>query len=260
MKIKEIVEFLNSFSYDHDFSDTCDTFKIGTDSIDVKKVAVTMFGTPNVIKAAKEWGADFLIVHEPLYYNHFDNHIENAVVNEKKKLLADSGLTVYRYHDHPHFSKPDLIAAGELSTIGLKGDVEYTDTFDLVRITLDQPMTSRQLATTVKEKLNLKSVRIAGALDQPIKRVSCMFGAPGGLLNELMSDNCEVLIAGEVCEWELCEYARDASELGYAKSVLALGHIGSERDGMVYITRLLADRFTNLDVKYFESREVYSYV
>ena len=87
-----------------------------------------------------------------------------------------------------------------------------------------------------------------------------MFGAPGGTLEELMNDCCEVLIAGEVCEWALCEYARDASELGYAKSVLALGHIGSERDGMLYISRLLADRFTNLDVKYFESGEVYSYI
>ena len=87
-----------------------------------------------------------------------------------------------------------------------------------------------------------------------------MFGAPGGLFEELASDNCEVLIAGEVCEWALCEYARDASELGHAKAVLALGHVGSERDGMKYITRLLSNRFTNLAVKYFESGEVYSYV
>ena len=57
MRAKEIVEFLNSFSYEHDFTDTCDTFKIGSDSIDVKKVAVAMFGTPSVIREAKAWGA-----------------------------------------------------------------------------------------------------------------------------------------------------------------------------------------------------------
>ena len=86
-----------------------------------------------------------------------------------------------------------------------------------------------------------------------------MFGAPGGLLDELKSDSCEVLIAGEVSEWSLCEYARDASELGFCKAVLALGHVGSERDGMVCLTDQIKEHFSELDVKYFECEEVYSY-
>ena len=259
MKAKEIVEYLNSFSFREDYSETCDTFKIGSDTVDVTKVAVAMFGTPDVIRQANGWGAELLIVHEPLYYNHFDNRTDDPVECAKAKLLEDSGLAVYRFHDHPHYTIPDMIAFGELSLLGLKGEVRPSETFDLARVHLDEPMTARQLAKHIEDRLGIKHVRIAGAIDKPISTVSCMFGAPGGLLDELKRDVCEALIAGEVCEWSLCEYARDASQLGYTKAVLALGHVGSERAGMVYIADLLKKQFNDVEVKYFECGEVYSY-
>jgi len=39
-----------------------------------------------------------------------------------------------------------------------------------------------------------------------------------------------------------------------------MGHMGSERDGMKYLAKVLSDDFSNLDIKYFECEEVYSYV
>ena len=259
MKAEKIISWLNSFSFSSDFSKTCDTFKTGSSDIDVKKVGVAMFATPAVIKTACEWGAELLIVHEPLYYNHYDVRTDDKIEGQKAKLLEESGISVYRYHDHPHLSRPDLIAAGELKYLGFDGDIEYTDIFDLVRVKLNEPITARQLACHIEEKLGIKNVRIAGAADKSISRISCMFGAPGGLLDELKRDECEALVAGEVCEWALCEYARDASELGYTKAVLALGHAGSERAGMVYISELLKERFCDIDIRYFECGEVYSY-
>lgn len=259
MNAGEIVKWLNSFSFRNDFVKTCDTFKIGSPEIEVKKVGVTMFATPAVIKSANEWRANFLIVHEPLYYNHYDERREDKVGRAKAKLLEESGIVVYRFHDHPHFSRPDLIAAGELKHLSLDGNIEHTDTFDLVRIKLSKAITPKDLAQYIETKLNIKNIRIAGDATTPIRNVSCMFGAPGGLLDELRSDSCDLLIAGEVCEWSLCEYARDASELGYTKAVLALGHVGSERAGMVYISELLKEQFKDIEVKYFECGEVYSY-
>ena len=48
-------------------TDNTDTILVTIDNKDVKKVAVTMFPTVNVIKEASEWGADLLIVHELLH-------------------------------------------------------------------------------------------------------------------------------------------------------------------------------------------------
>jgi len=86
-----------------------------------------------------------------------------------------------------------------------------------------------------------------------------MFGSPSGTFDEIRSDECEIMLVGEVCEWRDCEYARDAAQLGRKKAILILGHVGSERDGMVYVTGLLSGMYPGLDVKYFESGEVYSY-
>ena len=259
MKAKEIMERLFAFANDVDFSTTCDTLKAGYADRETHKVAVCMFPTPALIKRAAEWGAELLIVHEPIYYNHFDNQSGEKIEAEKRRLIEESGITVWRYHDHPHYTTPDQIATGELQRIGLKGNVEYTDIFDLVRIKLNEPTTPRELARRIEEKCGVRHLRIAGAADAQSTQVSCMFGAPGGQLEELRRDECEILITGEVCEWQLCEYARDAAELGFKKAIIVMGHVGSERDGMAYIADLLKKILPELEVRYFECGEVYTY-
>ena len=57
----------------------------------------------------------------------------------------------------------------------------------------------------------------------------------------------------------LWEHARDAAQMGYHKAILVLGHIGSERDGMKYAAQILKQRQPQLDVRYFECGEVYTY-
>ena len=75
------------------------------------------------------------------------NTAENERIEcEKRKFIEDSGLTIYRYHDHPHYTTPDQIAAGQLRQFGLKGRIEYTDVFDLVRVHLDEPMTVESIS------------------------------------------------------------------------------------------------------------------
>ena len=68
-----------------------------------------------------------------------------------------------------------------------------------------------------------------------------------------------MVLTGEACEWNLAEYARDCAQLGYKKALIIMGHIGSERDGMVYTADLLKDMHPELDVQYFECGEVYTY-
>jgi len=84
------------------------------------------------------------------------------------------------------------------------------------------------------------------------------WGAPGGVWEALTGD-AEIVIVGETCEWQMAEYARDASQLGMNKTLLILGHCGSERDGMKHISELLQKKIPSVEVRYFESSEVYTY-
>lgn len=238
---------------------TCDTFKSGSPDTEVTKVAVSMFATPEVVKAAHEWGAELLIVHEPTYFNHMDNHSDEAFEVEKRRLIESTGIIICRYHDHPHLAARDIICEGEIEYMKLPGKVTFPGKFDLVRVELDHPMTPREIAAHIERTVGIKRIRIAGAADTPMTKLSGMFGTPGGVDAELRSDDCEVLMTGEVCEWSLAEWVRQAAQMGHRKALLVLGHIGSERDGMRLTADRLAAAHPELGVRYFECGEVYTY-
>ena len=257
MKAIELMEELFSLAIEREYSPLGDSCKCGNPDIEINKVAVTMFPTVNVIKEAKEWGADLLIVHEPLYFNYKEGE-PDYIVKEKMKLVEESGLTIYRYHDHPHYTIPDVIAAGEFKYLGLKGEIETTDVFDLVRFHLDKPVTALELSEIIKEKLGVKYVRIAGTLNKPSTVISGMFGSPGNNVGiELKNEKSEIIIVGETSEWAYAEYARDADQLGYNKTLMVIGHVGSERDGMRYTADIIKEKHPELMVKYIECEEVY---
>ena len=258
MKAFQIIDKLFALADERDYSKSCDKCVAGNVDAEVKKVAVTMFPTPDVIKQAKEWGADLFIAHEPYY--HCPVADEEPVDVLKRKLIEESGMTFYRYHDHTHYTTPDIIAAGEFRQIGLKGRMETTDVFDLVRFYPDEPITAKELARVIEEKCGIKHVRICGATDIPCSVISGVFGAAGNVsFDELINPESEIVLVGEATEWKHSEYARDAAQLGLKKSLLILGHEGSERDGMVYTADILSDMFPELEVKYFECNEVYTY-
>ncbi len=260
MKASEIISELFASADGFDYSRTCDTCKSGDPDREVTKIAVAMFATPSLVRRAAAWGAGLLIVHEPTYYDHMVAHEDEKIENAKRSLIEESGLVIWRYHDHAHRTSPDTICAGELKALDLDGEVSYpAGAFDKVRVRLEKPMTPRELAARMEEKLGIAHVRICGAADTPCTKVTGMFGTPGGTFQELKSDDCEILMTGEACEWMLGEYARDAAELGYAKALLIMGHIGSERDGMVLTAERLSKRYPELEVKYFEGGEVYTY-
>lgn len=259
MKAIEIMNELFEMAEKRDYSDSCDTCRHGDPNVEVSKVGVAMIATPEVIRAVKEWGAQLLIVHEPTYYNHMEEHSDEKIENKKHEIIQESGIAIYRYHDHPHYTKPDLIAAGQLKKLGLQGDIEYTDTFDLVRLHLETPITPVELAKHIEKKCGIKHVRICGARNSLCTEISALFGASGLEFEELKRDNSEIVLTGETCEWMCAEYARDAAQLGYNKALIIMGHIGSERDGMEYVAELLKIKHLEFDVKYFECGEVYSY-
>ena len=259
MKAYEIMEDLFSLARPLWSDRTCDTLKAGDPNTEVSKVAVAMFATVDIVRQARDWGAQLLIVHEPTYYNHWDDHSDDYFEAEKRRLIESSGLTIYRFHDHPHCTDPDIITEGEIRYLGLDCTLEKTDVFDLTRLHLTNPMTPRQLAKYIEDTLGIAHVRIAGAADAPCTRLSLMVGTPGGLEAELLRPETEIILTGEICEWALGEHVRDAAQLGYRKAILVLGHIGSERDGMKYTAQILKQRQPQLDVRYFEGGEVYTY-
>ncbi len=238
---------------------TCDTLKAGDPNKELKKVAVTMFATVDTVKKAQKWGADMLIVHEPTYYDHFEEIDELPVVAMKRKLIEESGMTIYRYHDYMHHREIDQIPEGEVYYLGLKGRTEKTPYSASYMFYCDEPITAYELATKMESELGIKRVRIAGTRDKKSTKIALCFGTPGGVFELLSSKDVEIVLTGEACEWKLAEYARDADALGINKTLIVMGHIGSERDGMRLLAKRLNEKYTEFETRYIECTEVYTY-
>lgn len=253
MKAIEVLERLNTFSA-ATLAQTVDTIKAGSDEKEVRRVAFCFTATADVIKAAHEWGADVLITHEPTYFDHFDNFNQHPVAIAKRELLESTGMTVYRWHDHPHAAVPDVIHMGFLEKTGLKG------TLDGRFFMLDESMTAREIAAQTEKESGVKHARIIGAADKPVKKIAMCLGACGDMVFDLVKNSdCETVIAGEICEWREGCFVRDAALLGFNKSIILLGHCGSERDGMSYLTDVWNTLCPDIPGKYFETGEVYTY-
>ncbi len=210
---------------------------------------------PNLIRQAHAWGADLLITHEPTYHDHWDILAKDDTIGqEKQALIASTGMTLYRYHDHAHATRPDAITMGELEQLGWEKEA-FDGQFSL---TPRQPRTARELAMEIVEKLEITYVRMVGVTDQPMQRIAFCVGA-WGMIDIMKHTDAELFISGERSEWQACEYIRDAVELGHSKALLVLGHIQSEKAGMRYVEKQIHQHFPELETKYLDCPEIFTY-
>ena len=263
MTAREILDKLFEMDTKGDYSNTCDTFKVGEPDREVKKIAVSMFGSYKVITDAVAWGADFLIVHEPLFYNHWDKteHLQNnSVYLKKRKLIDDNNLTICRLHDHTHNAYPDEIGIGEMDALGLAYTHIANPYHAVNRFALDEETTAGELLDRIRSVLGVKFARLVGSPYNKVKLISGCFGTPGHLEDEISEEGVDIVLCGEACEWATCEYVRDRSDMGMNKSMIIMGHCGSEREGMIRVANALAKELCEkgIDVKYFEAGEPYS--
>lgn len=256
MKISELFDELKALG-GYDGERSCDTYKAGDGTNEITGVAVSMFATPDVIRECKKIGTNLLIVHEPVFYNHWDDKLLCRIAEIKKKFIDESGITIVRYHDNAHSAGDDMIYEGEIKYLGLKGQVITDTDFGVNEFVLDEEMTAKELAELIEKKLGIRHVRIAGCPDKKGRNIGCCFGTPGHIAEQLEKN--DFVLTGEIVEWETGEMARDYMQLGYNKAILVMGHIGSERAGMMHLADLMKMKYPDFETVYIECGEVYSY-
>ncbi len=126
MKINELISELCAEAVRPvDKEHTVDVIKVGNGDEEIKNVGTAMFATPDVIARAKANGVNFLIIHEPLFYTHFDKEMPYELCFKKKKLIEDAGITVFRFHDYPHSMSPESYADGHTEVHDSYGVFEF---------------------------------------------------------------------------------------------------------------------------------------
>ena len=240
---------------------TVDKINFGPEEREVSRIAVTMFATAEVIREAMAFGAQLMITHEPNFYHDSEEvDLANPWFAAKKRLVDESGMTFFRYHDHPHFMPVDLIDEGTIRFSGLAGEIIGKPYWAVTSFRLTEPMTARQIAETMERSLPTRHIRIAGAMDSPGRNIAFACGTPGHVREAFDRPDIDFVVTGEVCEWAEAEYARNQAQLGGGKALLVTGHCISECSGMRLLAEILQrDLAGQCEVRYFASGDVYSF-
>lgn len=243
---------------------TVDTLLFGKPETEVKGIATTFVATHQVIRQAVDLGVNLLISHEGIFYSHVyktDGLAGDSVYEEKRRLIEDSGIAVFRFHDHWHLLRPDGIMLGLIQALGWQTYVEkHHPSFTILNLPL---IGSEQLARSVKKKLDLPFLRVIGDLSATCNRVGVFVGYRGSgdsVIPIFQNEDIDLAIVGEGPEWETPEYVRDAVHQGKSKALFVLGHAESEEPGMRYLAELIKNKLPQIPVHFIPERPVYQII
>jgi putative NIF3 family GTP cyclohydrolase 1 type 2 len=115
------------------------------------------------------------------------------------------------------------------------------------------------LSRDLKKKLHARVIRIVGDPNLQVTKVAYAPGAAGEAtqVKALEQDDVEVLLVGEIPEWETILYARDAMQQGRKKALILLGHVTSEEPGMENCAVWLKTIFPGMRVDFVPAGEPY---
>ena len=239
--------------------ETVDTIKSGKPNQPVTGIVTTMFPTISVIEEAAKLKANFIIAHEPSFYNHNDSADwvkNNSVLKEKQALLDKHKIAIWRFHDYCHSLKPDAVSYG----VAKKADwLTYYKTGQ-VMLTIPK-ITFQDLVKHLQSSLGISHLRTIGDITQSCEKIALLPGAWGGQrqVSTAETEKPDVLIVGESPEWETIEYIRDARSFGRQISLIVLGHAVSEEPGMEWFTEWFQPKLPEIKITHIASGDPFTW-
>ena len=231
-----------------DWSKTCDQFMAGDPGGDVKGIAVTWLATNRRLREAAEMGLNFVIAHEGAFYPQYANTPSGDRHHaEKRQLIEDLGVTLFRCHDTwdrmPDVGIPDAWARF------LGFDTEPRPVESFYRICLVGDMTLEQLAGRVLERtreLGQEALRIVGDAVTNVSRMAVGTGAITRLA-EMHGLKPDVILATDD-GISTTASGLWASDLGIP--LIVVNHATAELPGMMAMVGYIQEQFPGVPVRY----------
>lgn len=255
MLISEVIDGVKAYC-GHDWGgpimdDTArDQVLWGPVDVECTGIVTTCFASADVIRQAHARGANLIICHEALFWNHGDHTCwlaGNKTFAAKRALLEECGITVWRLHDHIHSGIPEDGRLVDGIFMGLADKLGWRDYVrgDTVRpMEFEIPETSAgELARFLVGRLGLAGTRIVGDADARVRTVLVpmhLIGQFDNATTARMDSGFDCLVTMEATDFTTSEYVRDSAQLGLGKAMICIGHFNVEEPGMEYMLRWLS--------------------
>jgi putative NIF3 family GTP cyclohydrolase 1 type 2 len=258
--IQSVIDTILSQIPDALTQDTVDTIKAGDPSWQVTGIVTTFLASQAVLEKAVNLGANLIITHEPTYYNHLDETdwlADEPIFQEKRSYIERHKLVIWRFHDNLHQYQPDPTFVGITQALG------WESFADQEQMLLNLPARSlSDLALEIKDRLGIGTLRMVGDPNMICQRAAILVGAWGGRnhMNFWRQSGVDVLIVGEIDEWETSEYTRDAIFQGRNRGLIIIGHANSEEPGMEWLVDWLRALLPDIQIRHVPVGDPFVYV
>ena len=176
--IKRIKAYCGGIGFDTgvpiDEETTRDKILYGDPNQECTGIVTCLWANADVVERAQELGANLIIAHEALFWNHGDHQdfiAENKTYLAKKRLLDEWGGVVWRCHDYIHSRVPidtdGALVDGIFYGLAWKlGWLDYRIGDIAMGLDFKIPQTrGEDLARELVEKLGLNGTRLIGDSD-----------------------------------------------------------------------------------------------
>lgn len=252
--IKRIKAYCGGIGFDTgvpiDEETTRDKILYGDPNQECTGIVTCLWANADVVERAQELGANLIIAHEALFWNHGDHQdfiAENKTYLAKKRLLDEWGGVVWRCHDYIHSRVPidtdGALVDGIFYGLAWKlGWLDYRIGDIAMGLDFKIPQTrGEDLARELVEKLGLNGTRLIGDSDAMVSRVHVpmhvMGVAPDDNRETIYADEHDVdcLMTMEFVDFTTSEFIRDSGMLDQGKCAITIGHFNLEEPGMEYM-------------------------
>ena len=263
MKISTIIENMKKYHKGYgtiDEEKTRDKVLYGNVDQECTGIVTSCWASVDVIEYAIEKGANLIISHEALFWNHGDHQewleeSKNSVYLEKRKLLDDHQIVVWRDHDYIHSGIPykgdyiDGIFLGLAKKMGWEDKliVNPINEFEpsllcSTAYSFDHSIKAKDLAKELIDTCHLNGIKLIGNSNADIKKAAVLFhvfGDANEAIKNTDKSDVDCLLSMELIDFTYAEYLRDSGMLGRNRVALGMGHFNLEEPGMEYMLEYL---------------------
>lgn len=256
-----------------------DGFKAGDPDTPVKGIATTAMATMNVLKEASRAGTNLVITYEPTFFGRQDGpavpptapapaapgarvpprgfaglSADDPVYKAKKELIENNKLVIFRLRDHWQARKENEMTTGLAEALGwTKYRVQADDALYNIPAT-----TAEDAVALIRKKLNLRGgLRAVGDRKASVRRVLLHPGAMTPATMWQRYSETDLIVAGEVREWENTHYAADLFTVGEKRGLVTIGRVASEDPGMRACATWLKTVVTEVPVRWITAGDLY---
>ncbi|WP_150699564.1 Nif3-like dinuclear metal center hexameric protein [Pandoraea terrae] len=202
---------------------------------EIRRLASGVTASQALLEAARDWGADALLVHHGYFWKNEDARVV-GIKRKRLGLLITNDISLFAYHlpldAHPEFGNNAQL--GRL--LGFAGDGRFgPDQLGWLGAPA-QPTTLGELAALVEAQLG-RTPLLLGDPDRQVKRVAWCTGGAQGFFEAAITAGADVYLTGEVSE----QNTHLALESGVG--FLAAGHHATERWGAKALGEHVAEVF-----------------